>query len=96
MIATGRLQGGGALESGAAVFAQCDRVTTIVRRILDYVGRGPPRRASIEASDIMHLACGFLTGLAEQRKVKLSFEPASDGELRLFADPISFSRRSPT
>jgi len=87
MIATGRVLGTGTVESGAAIGAQCDRVTTIVRRILDYARRGPPRRASIEASDVMRLACGLLTGLADQRKVKLSFEPASHGELRLFADP---------
>jgi signal transduction histidine kinase len=60
-------------------------MTQIVRRILDYARRRPPRRAWIDASDLMRRACELLGGLAEQRRVVLSFEKGE--ETRLFADP---------
>ena len=86
MIATGRLQGSGAQESASAIGTQCDRMTGIVRRILDYARRRPPRRTQIDAAVVMRQACELLSGLAQQRQVSLSFE-APEGDMRLFADP---------
>jgi two-component system NtrC family sensor kinase len=61
-------------------------MTGIVRRILDYARRRPPRRTEIDASVVMRQACELLSGLAQQRSVTLTFEPSSD-DMRLFADP---------
>jgi signal transduction histidine kinase len=86
MIATGRLRGPAASESAAAIGTQCERMTNIVRRILDYARRRPPRRVQIDATEIMKQVGDLLTGLAQQRRVKLSFQ-THEGDLRLHADP---------
>jgi signal transduction histidine kinase len=86
MIATGRLQGAGAQESASAIGEQCGRMTGIVRRILDYARRRPPRRAKIDAAVVMRQACELLSGLAAQRGVELALGPA-EGDMQLFADP---------
>jgi signal transduction histidine kinase len=74
MVATGRLAGDEVKESAGAIGVQCERMTQIVRRILDYARRGPPRRARIDFSDVVQQSCGLLGGLAEQRKVSLALE----------------------
>jgi len=86
LIATGKLSGDPARESGGVIGAQCERMTQIVRGILDYARRKPPRRIWIHASDLVRQVCDLLRGLAEQRQVKLFLEQ-HDAEARLFVDP---------
>lgn len=86
MIATGKLDGDETRESGRAIGSQCERMTQIVRRILDYARRRPPRRSRISATDVLRQAQDLLKGLAEQREVYITID-ASDGRDELFADP---------
>jgi two-component system, NtrC family, sensor kinase len=86
LIATGRLAGDDARESGNTIGSQCERMTQIVRCILDYARRKPPRRSWIHASDVVQQVCNLLRGLAQQRSVGLAVEP-SDGKTKLFVDP---------
>lgn len=86
MLATGRLLGDGARESGSVIGSECQRMTQIVRRILDYARRKPPRRLWLDAADVMQQAHDLLTGLAAQRHVALALD--SEGlRFELFADP---------
>lgn len=86
LIAGGRMAADDISESATAIGEQSDRITRIVRRILDYARRRPARRAKLEAADIVRQACAMLQGLAVQRRVILSVaEPSS--EALLDADP---------
>jgi two-component system, NtrC family, sensor kinase len=86
MVATGRLVGEHARESGVVIGSQCERMAQIVQRILDYARRRPPRRISIDAADVMRQAHGMLSGLAEQRHVELILDGNGD-RTALLADP---------
>ncbi|HKO90271.1 MAG TPA: HAMP domain-containing sensor histidine kinase, partial [Polyangiaceae bacterium] len=86
LIATGKLSGDPVRESGSVIGGQCERMTQIVRGILDYARRKPPRRIWIPASDLVRQVCDLLRGLAEQRRVKL-FVEHPDAEAKLFVDP---------
>ena len=86
LIATGRLLGDAARESGATIGSQCERMTQIVRGILDYARRKPPRRIWIPAADLVRQVHDLLRGLAEQQGVSLVVEQQDSGA-KLFADP---------
>jgi len=86
LIAAGRMTAPGISESAATIGEQSERITRIIRRILDYARRRPARRAWLDPSDVIRQACALLRGLAEQRQVEL--EVVEPGErLRLHADP---------
>jgi two-component system NtrC family sensor kinase len=86
MLATGRMLGDGARESGGVIGSECERMTQIVRRILDYARRKPPRRLWLDAADVMQQAYDLLTGLAEQQHVELVLD-GKGLRFELFADP---------
>ena len=86
LVATGKLSGDAARESGATIGTQCERMTQIVRGILDYARRKPPRRIWIPAADLVRQVCDLLRGLAEQRRVSLLLEPPEE-DAKLFVDP---------
>jgi signal transduction histidine kinase len=71
LIESGRLDQDATRESAATIRSQCDRITGIVRRILDYARRSPPKRLSVPASDVLLQTRSMLRGLAEQRSVEL-------------------------
>jgi two-component system NtrC family sensor kinase len=86
MIGSGRLETSGIQESSEAIGAQCERMTKLVRRILDYARPKPAKRMWIDAGEVVAKAGELLAGLAEQRRVKLAL-PASAEQVRVFADP---------
>jgi two-component system, NtrC family, sensor kinase len=86
LIAGGRMVATEISESAATIGEQSERITRIVRRILDYARRRPPRRSQLDAADVCRQACALLQGLAHQRNVALEvIEPA--GDTLLDADP---------
>ncbi len=86
LIEAGRLDQDGTRESAATIRGQCERITGIVRRILDYARRSPPKRLSVPASDVLLQTKAMLRGLAEQRSVELvAGSPPEDVEI--FVDP---------
>ncbi|MEO8182291.1 MAG: histidine kinase dimerization/phospho-acceptor domain-containing protein [Deltaproteobacteria bacterium] len=86
LIATGKLAGNDVRESGNTIGSQCERMAQIVRTILDYARRKPPRRSWIYASDVVQQVYNLLRGLAHERAVDLAVE-RSDDQTRLFVDP---------
>jgi signal transduction histidine kinase len=86
LIGSGRMAADGIAESAAAIGEQSDRITRIVRRILDYARRRPARRSRLDPADVVRQACALLQGLAIQRRVVLDVtEPSS--KMMLDADP---------
>lgn len=86
LIAGGRLAAEGIYESAAAIGEQSERITRIVRRILDYARRRPARRVALDPSDVTHRACALVQSLANQRDVTLEIVE-SDSKASLDADP---------
>jgi signal transduction histidine kinase len=86
LLATGKLVGDSARESAGVIGGQCERMTQIVRGILDYSRRKPPRRMWIPASDLIRQVCDLLRGLAEERRVSLVIEP-DEVDAKIFVDP---------
>ncbi|MDQ2644075.1 MAG: HAMP domain-containing histidine kinase [Myxococcota bacterium] len=86
LIATGKMTAEAIAESASVIGEQSDRITRIVRRILDYARRRPARRTRLDAADAVRQAGALLRGLAEQRQVSLVL-PERGGELMLDADP---------
>lgn len=86
LIAAGRMTAPGVSESASTIGEQSERITRIIRRILDYARRRPARRAWLDPSDVIRQACALLRGLAEQRQVALEVVEPGD-KLRLHADP---------
>lgn len=86
LIAGGRLTTEGISESAVAIGEQSERITRIVRRILDYARRRPARRVALDPTDVTRRACALVQSLADQRDVKLELvEP--DNQMSLEADP---------
>jgi signal transduction histidine kinase len=85
LIAGGRLTSEGVSESATAIGEQSERITRIVRRILDYARRRPARRVALDPADVTRRACALVQGLAAQRDVELEIIEA-DGKVSLLAD----------
>jgi two-component system, NtrC family, sensor kinase len=86
LIASGRMEAAAIGQSAAEIGEQGDRITRIVRRILDYARRRPARRAWLNPADVVQQACALLRSLAAQRHVVLDVrEP--EQKLSLLADP---------
>lgn len=86
LIATGRLAAEAIRESGTAIGVQCERITTIVRRVLDYARRAPPKRRLVPAADVVGQTRELLRSLAVQKQVELSIVSPTP-EVELLADP---------
>jgi signal transduction histidine kinase len=86
LVASGRLDPAAIRESAETIGEQSDRITGIVRRILDYARRRPARRMWIDASDLVGRTCALLRGLAERQGVELEVTEPPEA-VRLFADP---------
>jgi signal transduction histidine kinase len=86
MLATGRVRGDAASESSSEIVIQCERMTQIVRRILDYARRRRPRRIRVRAKDVVMQSRDLLASLAAERNVLVRFQ-ATETEDALFADP---------
>lgn len=86
LVAGGKLEGPDTRESATEIGAQCERITSIVRRVLDYARRLPPNRTLVRAADLVGQTVALLTSFAKQNEVGLVQQaPADDVELE--ADP---------
>lgn len=89
LIAGGRMAAEGIYESATAIGEQSERITRIVRRILDYARRRPARRARLDAADVVRQAAALLRGLAIQRRVTLDVtEPGTKALLDVDPDQL--------
>lgn len=73
-------------DSALAIGGQCERITDIVRRVLDYARRRPARRMHIDASDVVGQTHALLRSLAERKGVELDVRK-SPKPSDIFADP---------
>jgi signal transduction histidine kinase len=86
LVTSGKLPDSAMRESTTAISEQCERITNIVRRILDYARRTPPRRLRIDAADLVGQTRAMLHSLAERKSVELKLEAPAE-RIELHADP---------
>jgi len=78
MIASGEVPKEQAAQSCTIIAAQADRVTLIVRHLLDFARRRTPRRARAELRELSERAATLLAGLAKKSNVTVVVE--TEGE----------------
>jgi signal transduction histidine kinase len=88
MIAKGRVAGDGVTDSAQVIAAQCERLTRIVRQILDYARRRPPKTVSADLRDVARGTVELLTPLAVGRQIELSADLATEAVAEVDASQI--------
>ncbi len=83
LIATGRAQGEGATRSAVTIGEQCQRMTRIIRQVLQHSRRSPAQKIPVPASQIVREAVGWLAPLAEGRGVPLSVHPNTEAHFEV-------------
>jgi signal transduction histidine kinase len=78
MIASGEVPKDDAPESCKIIAAQADRVTSIVRQLLDFARRRVPKRAEAELRDVSERAASLLSTLAKKSNVRVVVDPTSE------------------
>ncbi|CAN5922621.1 hypothetical protein BH11MYX4_BH11MYX4_03940 [soil metagenome] len=76
MIASGKLAPDATAENATIIGGQAERMTKIIRQLLDFARRGAARKAKVDASEISRAALALLTPLAKRSGVALVLEGA--------------------
>jgi signal transduction histidine kinase len=76
MITSGEVPVGEAPASCKIIAAQADRLTLIVRQLLDFARRRAPKRAEAELQDVVERAASLLSTLARKQNVTLTVVPS--------------------
>jgi len=75
LIASGQLSPQQVQESAAAIKRETDRITGIVRQLLDFARRTTPSRAPVDLNDLAERSLELLKPLARKHQVQLRFQP---------------------
>jgi two-component system NtrC family sensor kinase len=83
MIAKGRVTGEAVTDSATVIGAQCARMTKIVRQVLDYARRRPPKTLHADLKDVAQGTVELLEPMARAQKVeiKADLEPRALAEV---------------
>lgn len=71
LIASGKLQEEEVAKSATIIKAQSDRITTIIRQLLDFARRSIPRKASVDLGHIMGRTLELMAPLARERGIEI-------------------------
>ncbi len=71
MIASGRLSPEAIVEGATIIDGQAARMTRIIRQLLDFARRGPPKKATVDPAELARHAVLLLAPLAKKRDVTL-------------------------
>ena len=74
MIATGEVSGQEATDGARIVFEQSQRMTGVLRQLLDFARRRTPQSASYDLRRIAEQTAGLLSPLARKRNVEIRVE----------------------
>jgi len=74
MIATGEVSPTDAPESAKIIVSQTERVTKIVRQLLDFARRRTPKRAEADLADLAERTSQLLSALAKKSRVAVKIE----------------------
>jgi two-component system NtrC family sensor kinase len=85
LIADGEVEGGEVVDSARIVAEQADRMTALIRQLLDFARPRAPRPAPVNITTLAQRVCQLVATIARKANVVL-VPPASDDALRLEAD----------
>ena len=88
MIATGEVPPEDAASNAKIIHSQTERVTKIVRQLLDFARRRVPNRTEIDLGDLAERATHLLTALARNARVEVKVEPSETVKLQVDATQI--------
>jgi signal transduction histidine kinase len=86
MIESERLGAAAVHDSARAIVEQCSRITSLVKRVLDYARRAPAKRAALDARTVASATKAMLQGLALKREVHLVLDTEEGPPLRALGD----------
>lgn len=91
MIMTGEVTGSEAADSARIAVEQTQRMTNIVRQLLDFSRRRPAQRTKVELADIATTTVHMLTTVAQKKDVALKLE-VKDPTLMGDLDPVQLQQ----
>jgi signal transduction histidine kinase len=90
-IAAGETNAGEAAKSAKVIAEQADRMSALVRQLLDYARRPAGQHALVDARDVARRASDMLAPLARARHVALEIVPATE-PASVEADPAQLEQ----
>jgi signal transduction histidine kinase len=90
MLATGEVPAEEAPASAKIIVAQTDRVTKIVRQLLDFARRRVPNRAETDVGELAEKTAMLLEGLAKKARVEVKVK--QDEEVRAKVDAMQIEQ----
>jgi two-component system, NtrC family, sensor kinase len=81
LIQSGRLSPDEISQSAAAIKAEADKMTRIIRQLLDFARCSTPHKASVDLREVVRQTVDLLATLANKRKVELCFTPGDEPAL---------------
>jgi signal transduction histidine kinase len=87
LIVRGRVAGDAVAESAGVIVEQCDKMTRIVRQVLDYGRRRDPKKSDVKLTDLVESTVDMLRPLAKKNGVslELAHEGPEDAVIRVDA-----------
>src|SRR5262249_11232697 len=86
MIVTGEVPAAEAPDSAKIIVSQTERVTKIVRQLLDFARRRNPKRAETDLVDLADRTTQLLSSLAKKSKVEVKMEQSNKEKVKLKVD----------
>ena len=78
LIASGKLDAAEISQSAAAIRAEADKMTSIIRQLLDFARSGTPRKQPADLGSVVRQTIDLLGAIAEKQKVRLQFQPQTE------------------
>ncbi len=78
LIASGKLDAAEIAQSAAAIRSEADKMTRIIRQLLDFARTGTPRKQPIDLRSVVRQTIDLLGAIAEKQKVRLQLEPSGE------------------
>ncbi len=75
LIGSGKLDPQQITESAAAIRTEADKMTLIIRQLLDFARSSTPRKQPVDLRSVVRQTIDLLDSIAEKHKVRLQFEP---------------------
>ena len=78
LIGSGKLDAEQIAESAAAIKLEADKMTTIIRQLLDFARASTPRKLPVDLRTVVRQTIDMIDSIAEKQKVQLIFAPEAD------------------
>jgi signal transduction histidine kinase len=75
LIASGKLSADEVTSSAKVIQSESERMTSIIRHLLDFARRSAPQRTSVRLSSVIEQTVDLLEALAQKNRVEIEFTP---------------------